>query len=263
MKLFLCLLPAIALMAGSVFSAEQISINATGINIGDAITDRVGFYGTAPIAQRSGATQGALTDSTGGSLSNYTLADGLTVTTLTDSTGGSASGTLAAVTNIDTLGGTLTGTLDNTLADLDAATAATVAGTLTGSADGTLADVAAIALSTSDTYSDAAVNAAVNTAVTDVNLQLKELQLALNEVIADNAARKLTADKNLKEVQAELVAQRAANTAMINALASLAAKVNTIVTDITTQNTNDAKIARQAGELRLSLMAIGAIKGGS
>jgi len=53
-----------------------------------------------------------------------------------------------------------------------------VGGTLTGTTDGDLADVAA--LSTSDTYSDAAVNVAI----TAVNLQLKELQTAHNALLA-------------------------------------------------------------------------------
>lgn len=61
-----------------------------------------------------------------------------------------------------------------------------LAGTLTGSVDGTIADVAAIAIATSggNTYSDAAVNTAVNTAITSVNLQLKELQTVLNQLVA-------------------------------------------------------------------------------
>ena len=69
-----------------------------------------------------------------------------------------------------------------------------LAGTLTGSVDGTLADVAAIALSTSNTYSDSAVNTAVNTAITGVNLQLKELQATLNAVIAALEGNSVLAD---------------------------------------------------------------------
>lgn len=105
-------------------------------------------------------------------------------------------------------GGAIGGTNDGDLPDLDA-TAATVTGTLTGTTDGALADVAAIAISTAggNTYADSAVNDAVNTAITAVNLQLKELQVALNEVIADNVAlraaiRELAADSNA--VKAEL-----------------------------------------------------------
>lgn len=250
---------SIALLIGALIADEAVNTSSRGLEIGTIAADRIGFHGTAPAAQRSGANGTALTDSTGGGVSNATLADGLTVTSITDSSGGAASGTIAAATNIDTLTGTLTGTLDNALADLTAATAATVTGSLTGTPDGVLADVADIALSTAggNTYTDAAVNTAVNTAILAVNLQLEELQVALNEVIADNAARKLVADKNFKEVQAELVTQRALNTVLVNAAASLAAKVNLLVTDDGTQNDNDAKIAELVNELRATLVAKG------
>ena len=65
-----------------------------------------------------------------------------------------------------------------------AAVVADLAGTLTGSTDDTIADVADIALSTSDTYTDAAVNTAVNAAILDLNLQLKELHVKQKELTA-------------------------------------------------------------------------------
>lgn len=61
---------------------------------------------------------------------------------------------------------------------------ADIAGTLTGTTDGTMANVADIALSTSDTYADADVNTAVNVAIAAVNLQLKELQVKQNALLA-------------------------------------------------------------------------------
>lgn len=60
-------------------------------------------------------------------------------------------------------------------------------GTLTGTVDGSLDDVADIALSTSNTYTDAAVNNAVNAAIASVNLQLKEIQSKFNALVADLA----------------------------------------------------------------------------
>ena len=86
---------------------------------------------------------------------------------------------------IDLAGNTIkadgfTGPVTN--ADVSALTA--VGGTLTGTTDGTLADVTDIALSTSNTYTDAAVNTAVNTAVAEINEQLKELQTAYNALLA-------------------------------------------------------------------------------
>lgn len=57
---------------------------------------------------------------------------------------------------------------------------ADLTGTLTGTVDGALADIADIAL-TGNTAGD--INTAVNTAIASANLQLKELQTALNAVL--------------------------------------------------------------------------------
>lgn len=105
----------------------------------------------------------------GAHIADPTSAAALTQDSLTDSTTGVAATTLAACTNIDTIGGTLTGTLDNTLADIGNTT----------SSDG---------------------SAAVN--------------------------------KNFKEIQAELVTQKALNTAVVNAIASLAAQLAKVKTDV-------------------------------
>src|SRR5690606_5665203 len=64
------------------------------------------------------------------------------------------------------------------------ATPGALGGALTGVTDGDLADIAAIALDTDNTYADADVNTAVNAVVTATNLQLKELQVKQNAVIA-------------------------------------------------------------------------------
>jgi len=61
---------------------------------------------------------------------------------------------------------------------------AALGGTMIGVVTGSMADIAAIALSTSNTYSDAAVNTAVNAVVTKANLELKELQTQLNALIS-------------------------------------------------------------------------------
>ncbi len=61
-----------------------------------------------------------------------------------------------------------------------AAVVAELAGTLTGTVDGTLADVAAVSTAGGNTYADSAIN----TAITAINLQLKELQTTQNAVIA-------------------------------------------------------------------------------
>lgn len=65
-----------------------------------------------------------------------------------------------------------------------AALVAALGGTLTGTVEGTLANVADIACAGGSTPSATNVNTAVNGAILDVNLQLKELQTTLNAVIA-------------------------------------------------------------------------------
>lgn len=65
---------------------------------------------------------------------------------------------------------------------------AELGGTLSGVTDGDMADIADIALSTGDTYSDTSVNNAVNTAIASANLQLKELQTALNAILPQTDA---------------------------------------------------------------------------
>lgn len=82
-------------------------------------------------------------------------------------------------------------TIANAIADAidnggnpQAANVAALGGTLTGTVDGDLADVQDIALSTGDSYTDAAVNAAVNAAIAEMNEQIKEIQTTLNAEIA-------------------------------------------------------------------------------
>ena len=61
---------------------------------------------------------------------------------------------------------------------------AALTGTLTGTVDGAMEDVAAVSTAGGNTYADSAIN----TAITAVNLQLKELQTRLNQLVVDNAA---------------------------------------------------------------------------
>lgn len=70
-----------------------------------------------------------------------------------------------------------------------AATVAALAGSLTGTVDGTLEDVAAVSTAGGNTYADSAIN----TAITAINLQLKELQTTLNATIASLKAAGLMA----------------------------------------------------------------------
>lgn len=151
------------------------ALAATGISIGDDATAKVAFYGGTPIVQPTTADQTALTDSTGGSVADATLAAtagvstlsipiqlasmttsaadlvtaftpgykfkilGLSFATTTVSTGDGASQVLnleIGTTNLT--GGALTLTLagTDTLGELTAATAVTAANT--GAADATI-----------------------------------------------------------------------------------------------------------------------------
>lgn len=162
-KSFLALSLLTALAVGVIVADETVNKSGTGLHIGTSAADRVGFHGTTPAAQRSGANQTALTDSTGGSVSNATLADGLTVTAP------------AAIT------------------------------AYTAHASGS--------------------TPVTSNAATDLDTTAAPLATAVSELTA------------------------------------LRAKVNTIVTDVGTQNDNQAKIAELVNELRAALVEKGLITG--
>lgn len=48
---------------------ELTDANADGTRLGQAATELIGFWGAAPVARPSGATQAAIVDSTGGTAS--------------------------------------------------------------------------------------------------------------------------------------------------------------------------------------------------
>ncbi|MEQ1862634.1 MAG: hypothetical protein ABMA13_22165 [Chthoniobacteraceae bacterium] len=155
------LILALALLAVSAIPVKALVENQS-----------FGIFGVAPVtSQPSGAAQAALTNSTGGSTANATLA----AAALTESSGA------------------IGGTNDADLPDLTA-TAATLTGSLTGTANGSLADVAAAAAATAGSAEpsaaqvDAGIATAVATIVTGVNEQNKEMQAQINALIADNVA---------------------------------------------------------------------------
>jgi hypothetical protein len=95
---------AIAVLALSSSFAEDVktTITAAGEKIATTATQPLAFHGAPPVAQRSGAAQTALTDSTGGSTANATLSAVTAPSALTDSSGGSASTTLASISDTAT-----------------------------------------------------------------------------------------------------------------------------------------------------------------
>lgn len=111
---------------------------------------------------------------------------------------------VAPVANVVALtenSGAIGGTNNSDIPTLTA-TAATLAGTLTGSADGTIADVAAVSTAGGNTYADSAIN----TAITSVNLQLKELQTILNAVVADNVVLRAAVRECAAKINEEIAA---------------------------------------------------------
>lgn len=74
--------------------------------------------------------------------------------------------------------------------DPDALTSAALTDNSGGSdtPDGTIAEIANIALSTSNTYTDAAVNAAVNAVVDDCANAIEECADQINKLVADVAS---------------------------------------------------------------------------
>ena len=101
---------------------------------------------------------------------NFDISYGASTITITNKTGA----TLPAGTTV------ILGTARNAaLADVT-----TLAGTRTGTIDGTIADAAAVSTSGGNTYADSAIN----TAITSINLQMKELQAVLNNVVNSHNA---------------------------------------------------------------------------
>lgn len=109
--------------------------------------------------------------------SGFSISYDASEVTLTNTTGASLPAGTKLLIGLSSVG---TG-FENTFTEVGPL--ADLGGTLTGTVDGDMADIADIALSTSNTYTDAAVNTAVNAAVADANEQLKELQTKVNYLL--------------------------------------------------------------------------------
>lgn len=76
---------ASALALGALIAADKphgLDLRPTGLSVNTATDQPLGFYGVTPVVQPSSADQTALTDSTGGSVANATLANTAGVSTL-------------------------------------------------------------------------------------------------------------------------------------------------------------------------------------
>lgn len=80
---FLSALAFVLVASSALAQSPLIRHTAAGTKIGRNASDKIGLYDATPVAQRSGAVQTALTDSTGGSTAAYTLAAGVGIQTVT------------------------------------------------------------------------------------------------------------------------------------------------------------------------------------
>ncbi|MEW4569320.1 hypothetical protein AB1L88_15755 [Tautonia sp. JC769] len=174
-----------------------LASSGAGTMVASAANQLLAFHGATPVAQASGADQGALTDSTTGSTANFILANAATIAALTDDSNGDATSTIGV---------------------LDAPAALT--GSAGGSSDGAIQSIGG-------SFSQA-----------EIANNFDELRVRVNDLITWAG-----------------VAQ--------DAIASLAAGVNTARTDIRTANDNAAKLSRLLGSIRAALVAKGLIKGGA
>lgn len=135
---------------------------------------------------------------------------------LTDSSGGSASATaIAAATNTTALTDSGGGTADDTVA------AMTAPGALTDNGGGAAADGTIGAITLTEP-ANLAAQTTINNQLADA---VKELSTKANLA---NTMLGVVKD-NLKEVTTQLALQRALNTVLINAVATLTAKLNALI----------------------------------
>jgi hypothetical protein len=92
----------LALTGGTMDDGSGVVVVHTGTTNGTKLagtaSEKLGFWGAVPDVQPSGATQAALTDSTGADLSTFDLS-AVTASALTDSSGGTPSSTIPAITD--------------------------------------------------------------------------------------------------------------------------------------------------------------------
>jgi hypothetical protein len=232
----------------------QIDDTVAGEKIGTALEAATGANEDIEVLPATAATLLAVQSL----ISDPTIAASLTQESVTDSSGGSASTTLAAVTNTTNLTDNGGGTADGTVAAQAAPVTITDSTGLDGTHDDTLAAATAPTAPTI-TYSsndpsivpDAAVTVSDGSAPSVA--ELLEFCEELKKCVADTATavgvlaqnnsdlgQKLielvtladTSQDNLKEVTTELATQRTANGVLTNAVASIAAQLAKIKTDV-------------------------------
>jgi hypothetical protein len=247
----------------------------TGTKIGTATNQKLGFYNATPITQRANANGTALTDNTGGGTSDATLADGFTSgDALTDNSTGSAGTTIAAGVGVNTVTIPLTSLatgLSTSAIDL-----------LTNYTPGYRFKILGFSFVTTVAGTGTSASQVFNLEIGTTNLTGGVLTLALadtdtiGKVKAATAITAANVGTSTDTISIEMAASGTVFTAgagyfvltiqnmdTADAVASLSARANTLRTDTTTQNDNDAKIAELANEMRAVLVALGLHKGGA
>ena len=182
----------------------QIDDTAAGLIIGkNATSDKIGFFAATPVTRPASADQTALTDSTGGSVANATLAAITLPTSLTDNGGGTADGTVASMAAATTLTDNTghSGSHDDTLA------AVTVPADLTGGEDPTEAE---------------------HNELLAVVRVLAQNQSDIAQKVIELVTWQATVQNNFKEITTATAAERTAISSLTDSIAKTAELANAI-----------------------------------
>lgn len=210
---------------------------------------------------------GTITDNSGGADPGNNIIAAITeANTITDSSGGvdPANNIIAAVTNLDTLTDSTGGSADNTVAAvgairdivvmvLQAGKNGTGALALTGTAVG---DAVLSVINVTDGGASADVSSSYETTITVENqIQQSAATDFSTSTLIFTVARPRQSDinNNFKELTDQVVTQKAANTAILAAVAQLAAKTNTNSTAI---NSASNAVAQLAAKMNTNSTAI-------
>lgn len=152
----------------------------------------------------------------------------------------------------DTLTDNLSGTADTTIADI------TAAATITDNSGGTdPGDDTIAAVTNTDALTDSTGGTADDT-VSDASTAVGETQNAGSADKTDVDARLVTINNNFKEVVDQLATQRTANTALLAAIAQLAAKQNTTSTAVGVIEADLKDIVAQLAKIKADIAGLGA-----
>lgn len=246
-----------------------------GYQIGSAVGEKVGFYGASPVGRPSSANQTAVTDSTGGSVADATLADAFNQgSAFTDNSTGSAGTTIAAGVGVNTITIPLTSLATGlSTAAIDLLTnytpgykfkvlsfdfVTTVAGTGSSASQTFNLEIG----TTNLTGGSLVVNLASTDTIGEVSAGTS-ITAANTGTSSDTLSIEMAASGTVFTAGAGYFVIRIQNMDTADAIASLASRANTARTDVSANNDNVAKVAELVNAIRSALVTIGLIKGGA